>query len=269
MKISNPRFSGDRLEYFCPSWCLIGEDTPLDTTPTWGDNPKIGVVIGTYGFSNVIEEQLIWLKKNGCENILIHDDHSSEKKQLEELCKKYGADFYYCKEKLFYCENIGSNGDLSAFNIGLLWAKQKGLDILIKLSRRLIPRCIWLDRFKELAVKVKVPTYSSYCEKDNMQIRTECMAMSVEAWSNPNILYWMFFHITKDFPIFAEFWFDFIAKKLQFYCKNSTGSKDYRTSGYCLWTDLLGTNRYSREGRLPGVDWHMFNDFKETTNGTN
>ena len=61
-------------------------DNGIDYSVHYSDNPKIGVVIGTYGCIPYIDLQLHFLKNvNHIDNILIHDDCSPYQNQLKEL----------------------------------------------------------------------------------------------------------------------------------------------------------------------------------------
>ena len=249
-------------------------DLKTDLTPNYTKNLKVGVVIGTYGAMPYIDLGLHYLKNvNGIENILVHDDCSPEKDKLKDLCDSYNVEFYSTEKNLYHKTCVGSLGDQNCFYEGLKWAKNKNLDILIKFSRRLIPCYRWIDDFKDLVLKSDGITFSSYCEKDKFPIRTECIGMNVNAWSNKFVLNIMDFYLKNQIMTFAEFFMDNIAKQLdyqnfskkyeQYKKENFTG---FTHSGYVHWYDLLGTNRYNIDNRHENVLWHMYSSENDYLN---
>lgn len=241
-------------------------DTNVNLSPNYNKDLKIGVVIGTCGATPYIDLGLHYLKNvNNIEKILVHDDCSFEKDELKKLCDNYNVDFYSTEKKLWAKACIGSLGDQNCFFEGLQWAKNNNLDILIKISRRLIPCYRWIDDFKNLVKETDGITFSSYCEKDKFPIRTECMAMNVKAWTNPYILNIMKFYLKNQFCTFAEFLMDNLAKQLD-YQNFSEKYNNYKNehkfgftySGYVHWYDLLGKNRYLKDDRHENVLWHMY-----------
>ena len=246
-------------------------------TPKYSNDLKIGVVIGTYGATSYIDLGVHYLKNiNGIDKILIHDDCSPEKDDLKRLCDENKIDFYSTNENMFHKRYVGSIGDQNCFFEGLKWAKENNLDILIKFSRRLIPCYRWIDDFKKLVIDSDGITFSSYCEQDKFPIRTECIAMNVNAWTNPFILNAMEFYIKNKICNFAEFFVDSLAKQLD-YQNFSEKYEKYRKehftgqlhSGYVHWYDLLGTNRYNTNNRHKNVLWHMYSSENDYLNEIN
>lgn len=234
--------------------------------PQYSDNIKIGVVVCTYGAIPFIELQLYFLKViNKIEKIAIIDDCSDKKSELIQLCKEYNVDFISTSTHLPYIKNVGSNGDTAGILFGLQWAKKNNLDILVKLSRRLIPCFEWITNFKKLVLNSHALTFSSYCLSDCFNFRTECFGMNVNAWNTPYIIDLMKSNINNNYIIFAEYWFHELAKLLSYnnisekWLKfNKKQNLDYFKSGYALWLDLLGNNRYNKDLRNPNVLWHMY-----------
>lgn len=230
----------------------------------YSKNLNVGVVIGTYGSIPYIDLSLFYLKKiNNIDNILIVDDCSAERDKLLTIIREYGADFLSTPYKLPYIRNVGSNGDTAAFLYGLKWAKSKNIDILIKLSRRLIPCYRWIDDFKQLVLDIPCATYSSYCIKDKFNFRTECVGMNVNIWNNLFVIEQLTWLLDNNFLIFAEYYFHEIAKYLSYNNINEkyvnyAKTKNYFYSGYVDWKDLLGTNRYSNENRHSNVLWYTY-----------
>ena len=252
-------------------------DNSVDYSVNYSNNPSIGVVIGTSGSIPYIALQLYYLKNiNGIEHILVHDDCSDKKNELKALCDSYNVDFYSTEKPMFYKSCVGSIGDTNAIYEGLLWAKNKNLDILVKLSRRLIQCYEWKSKLIELAKESNASVFSSYCTKDPFNIRTECIAFNVNVWTKQYPLQCMKFTIDNEMSIFAEFWFHELAKTLSGnnfnekwlnYCKNNNFG--YLHSGYAMWQDILGTCRYTDENRHPNTLWHMYSKPEDYLNELN
>lgn len=252
-------------------------DNTIDYTPHYSNNPNIGVVIGTYGNLDYIKLHLHYLKNiNGINKILVHDDCSEQKEEIKKLCEQYNVDFYSPPKHMFYKECVGSIGDTSAIYQGLLWAKQNNIEILVKLSQRLIPCYEWKTNLLEIVKKSDAITFSSYCTKDPFNIRTECIGFYVPAWSKPYPLQCMQFTIENEISIFAEFWFHELSKTLSGnnysekwlnYIK--TNNFGYLHSGYAMWQDILGTCRYNSDNRHLNTLWHMYSKKEDYLNELN
>lgn len=252
-------------------------DNTVDYTPHYSNNPEIGVVIGTCGSLPYIKLHLHYLKNiNGINKILVHDDCSNEKDELKKLCDQYNVDFYSTNSPMFYKEQVGSVGDTNAIYQGLLWAKQNNIEILVKLSRRLIPCYEWKTDLIELVKSSDAITFSSYCTKDPFNIRTECMGMYVPAWTKQYPLQCMQFTIENEIPIFAEFWFHELTKTLSGnnysekwfnYCKQNKFG--YLHSGYAHWKTIAGTCRFNNDNRHENTLWHMYSKDEEYLNKLN
>lgn len=252
-------------------------DINIDLSPNYTNDLKIGVVIGTYGSVAYVNLALHYLKNvNKIDKILVHDDCSPKKDELKKLCEEYNVDFYSTESNMFYKTSIGSIGDQNCFFEGLKWAKENKLDILVKFSRRLIPCFEWVSDFKDLVLKSDGLTFSSYCKQDNFPIRTECIAMNVNAWTNEFVMKILNFYIKNNICVFAEFFNDEMAKQIDFqnfsekyknYKKeNFTG---YTYSGYVHWYDILGKNRYTKDDRNENVLWHMYSTPEDYLNKSN
>jgi len=252
-------------------------DISVDLTPHYKDDIKVGVVIGTYGATPYIDLQLHYLKNvNGVEHVLVHDDCSPEKDRLKKLCSNYGYDFISTEKNLPHKTCIGSIGDQSCFYEGLKWAKKKGLDVLVKLSRRLIPCYKWIDDFKKLVKDSDGITFSSYCKEDLFPFRTECTGMNVDAWTCEYVLNSMKTAIDNGFIVHQEFWMGSLAKQLDWqnfspkyekYKKKNFTCELY--SGYVHWYDLLGDNRHTADGRHKNVLWHIYTSEEEMQEALN
>jgi hypothetical protein len=145
----------------------------------YGKTPSIGVVYGTYGSTAYVELQLEALRKyNPLIPVLVHDDCSSRFKELMKLSSRYDTDLHYSTIKA----GNSDLGDLCVFVQGLLWAKKKGLDILVKISRRWVTIKPWVDKLKAIAYTTQFPTYSSFCTYFKLGFRTEVIALGVQPW---------------------------------------------------------------------------------------
>jgi hypothetical protein len=240
-------------------------DPNIDLSPKYGDDIKVGAVIGTYGCIPQIDLQLHWLKENGIEDVLVHDDCSNEANGLKKLCDRYEVDFYTTPKNMFHKACVGSIGDQDCFYEGLRWAKRNGIDVLVKFSRRLIACYRWIDDFKKLVKESDGVTFSSYCSKDPFPIRTECFGMNVNAWTNQYTMNHLKATIENEFPTFAEYWMDAMAKQIDdqnFSGKYDAWKKSHHAgqlhSGYVHWYDLLGTCRFNDANRHKDVLWHQF-----------
>lgn len=142
--------------------------------------PKIGFVCSTYGTPAYVHLQLESLERfsNGCP-VAIHDDCSPEFSILSELAFSYGAAMLSPKSHLgFY------PGDLSAFMLGLQWAKSIGCDVLVKMSRTFFWKTEWMPSFINLVRDSCLATYGSRCDSFAFPIRTQVIGLWVEIWVN-------------------------------------------------------------------------------------
>lgn len=241
-------------------------DNTIDYTPHYSERPEIGVVLGTYGSVPYIDMQLYFLKKiNKINKILIHDDCSPEQDKLKKLADEYNVDFYSTSKRLWHKTNIGSIGDHHTFYYGLKWAIQNNIEILVKLSRRLIPCFEWKSNLIKLAKNTDGTTFGSYCTKDPFYLRTECIGLNVETWTKNYPMFNFIWTLENEFPVFAEYWMHEMAKTLSGnnysekwwkYIKESKNG--YLYSGYTIWKDILGTNRFNSDNRAGYTLWHTY-----------
>jgi len=191
--------------------------------------PKVGLVIGTSGTAPYIHLHLETAKQLYPDiPILVHDDCSGVT-QLQDLCDQYGVSFCTSDRPLGHF-----HGDLSVFVRGLRWADASGYDLLVKMSRRFLPLRDWRDELATLALEGQYPTYSSYCEDNFLQFRTECVALHVKSWMS--VADELETKIANREPIYlVERYFHGLSKKVN---RGSSGS-------YVLWP-LIGTSRMRR-----------------------
>lgn len=146
--------------------------------------PRIGLVITTYGAAPHVELALALRQKLYPDlPALVHDDASGQAGDLAAVCRKYGADFEVNSSRLGH-----EMGDVSGVIGGLRWAGERGIDLLVKMSRRWIPLVNWTTGLAELAVATQYGTYGRVCRRWRLPLRTECFAMYVGHWAAPEIL---------------------------------------------------------------------------------
>lgn len=141
-------------------------------------NPKIGIIIGTYGTPNYIRLHLARMSyyyRNV--RVIVHDDSSDKQEQLYKICSEAKVEFASTASRLgWLC------GDIHALLFGLEWAKLNNLDILVKFSRRFIPLKNFIPDLINLALESQYTTFGNRCEIRNYDFKTEAYAVSVRAW---------------------------------------------------------------------------------------
>lgn len=136
------------------------------------------MVIGTFAAVPYVHLQLETARRLYPEvPLLIHDDASRQRSPLKSLARDYGADFASTPVR-----QVHHLGDLAAFSAGLRWAHERGLDLLLKVSRRWIWRRDWRPSLTRLARETEADTFSHHTESFGFGFRTECMALQVRQW---------------------------------------------------------------------------------------
>ena len=120
--------------------------------PEYPADPKLGVVISTYGSIPFLDLNLHYLVNVNHLRVLIHDDCSPARNELIALCQRYAphVDLYSTAERMWHKEKIGVIGDTNSFLVGLQWAQQNGFDLLLKLSRRMVALKEFASEFSHL-----------------------------------------------------------------------------------------------------------------------
>lgn len=215
--------------------------------PWYLSPPQVGVVIGTYAAVPYIHLQLEARRRFYPHvPLLVHDDASNRRNDLERLCASYGCDFEVNTERQPPCV-----GDLTAFAGGLLWARKRGVCLLLKLSRRWIFKTDWSKSLAELALASQYATIGSYTTSFNFGFRTECLALSVDAWTQPAVFREICGPIHRRESVFVEGYLHNVARQLE--TLNGTAATHWQEchpmtsdkNGYALWT-LMGTDRRAR-----------------------
>ncbi len=142
------------------------------------ENSAFGLVIGTFAAVPYVHLQLETARRLYPEvPVLIHDDASQQRSALKSLARDYGADFASTPAR-----QVHHLGDLAVFPAGLRWAQERGLDLLLKLSRRWIWRRDWRPSLAHLVAETEADTFSHYTASFAFGFRTECVALRVNRW---------------------------------------------------------------------------------------
>lgn len=227
-----------------------------NNTLLYGNDAKVGAVIGTFSSVPYIHLQLEARKRFYPDiPLLVHDDASSKTDELKGLCSRYGCDF----ETNSY-RQPHHLGDLTAFIGGLYWAKSKNLDLLVKISRRWIFLTDWVSNIKQLAIDSQYATFSNYTKTFNFGFRTECQGMHVDTWFNSRFIRQTKRHIELKKHVFVEAYIHNFAR--EFEQDNCIIAQKWKVehqlpddkNGYAQW-DLIGTDR-GKSDELKRWIWH-------------
>lgn len=199
---------------------------------------KAGVVVGCYGWPKLARIQIRTIREMcGVDTpILIADDGSPAANDMALMCQDEGVMFAGSKVRVGHC-----GGDRDALRKGILWGVEQGLDVVAKVSQRMVVTSSgWLSAIagqmsaESTAVAIRSMTTG---RERNLRIRTEAFAVRVAEWSTPAVLA----HIGESSPIGTptELLIDAVIRT-HFKGKHSQ------------WR-VLGPNRYVTS---PGTIWH-------------
>lgn len=249
-------------------------DNTDDYTVNYNNSPTIGVVIETTGNISYTELQLHFLKNiNHISNILIYDNCLNNKSQLEQMSKDYNVDLYITQNKLYNNPTIGNLSNIDCIYQGLLWANSKNIDILVKLNDTLIPYYNWTEHLIQLAIESNASTFNSYCEKDQENFRIDCIGLNVNIWTKSYPLQSLLWTIENQYIVYPQFWLHELCKTLsgnnysqkwKEYCNNYNAG--YLHSGYAVWQDILGINKYTNKNRNEKVLYHLYSKKEDYLN---
>jgi hypothetical protein len=143
------------------------------------DRPlNIGICLSTHAAPAYIELGLACLRKfEGDVPVLVHDDNSDKKSELQLISAKYEADFSSttsCKGAVL--------GDMAAFAECLAWAENKDLDVVVKLSRRFIFNRPWRAELESIFHGFQAVTVTGADAYWGYGFRSEAVAMHVPTW---------------------------------------------------------------------------------------
>lgn len=163
---------------------------PQYTAPERKGDPRCGVAIGSYRWSELVELQIRLVRATcGPVPILISNDHPESAAALARICAAHPDVSLFTNP-----ENLGHvAGDLAAYRRGVEMGAARGLAVVAKLSQRLlISRPYWLqDGARDLlASGLATSTRAATGLKggERFPIRTEFALMRVEAWNRPAVL---------------------------------------------------------------------------------
>jgi hypothetical protein len=225
----------------------------------------IGLVIGTFAAVPYIHLQLEARRRLYPHvPLLVHDDGSPKRDDLQRLCAEYGCEFE-CNDSRRPC-NVG---DVSCLLGGLLWAQRNGFDIIVKMSRRFIPLRDWTTELQELALASQYPTYSSFCKTYGLGFRSECVGMAVNEWvANRAHEHLAALAMAPERP-FVEGALHQIAKRMaDFRCRRAMqwdeihGLRPDDRAGYAPW-EFMGTDRHERYPQFLWHDWARADDYSQ------
>lgn len=227
----------------------IGLDvTALQPGNRRANDPSCGVVIGTYWFAPLIELQIRAIRYTcGDVPILVCDDCSPGNRQdaMRAICQRYGVDFRAAGHQLGHVP-----GDLAAYAYGLLWAGERKLQVLAKLSQRWIclpPR--WLQDGAALLLASGLPLATNQCKigkAGRFPVRSEIGLLDVAAWNQQGI---------------SDLLLDVAGTRGHTNAEQVLGRiLDYQLGGeFAIWP-LVGQLRHRRH---PGSLWHDANPERE------
>lgn len=218
------------------------EDEP-DLRP---DDPRVGVVIGSYGWPSLIPIQVRLIRITcGAVPILVSDDkpHTGDSDTIRRFCESQDNVLHWPNP-----DKIGhTGGDISAFYKGVIWGAANGLNVVAKISQRfLVERTRWLQDGAEELLRSGLPAAGRTCKGTwNFDLRTEAVLMKVADWFVPRVLHQ-------------------ITPRRFFEGSNGTCAetiiyrviRDHLGGVYWPWS-LIGTDRMTKN---PGVVWHDAND---------
>jgi hypothetical protein len=173
--------------------------------------PKVGLVISTFGALPYVDLHLAVRQRVYPDlPVLVHDDASGQTNALAELCRVHGVTFQTNSIRMGH-----EMGDISSMIGGLRWAKEIGLDLVVKMSRRFVPNTNWVPRLQHMATVSQYPTFGRDCKAFGYALRTECFAMAVGPWSADEIIGEMTtFMLTNLEPFLVERFVYQMAKKV-------------------------------------------------------
>lgn len=249
------------------TWGVIGATSYqlADLLPKsiYPDEPKIGLVIGTFASVPYVHLQLE-MRRQLYPHIplLVHDDSSHKTDELRDLCERYGADFEQNNVRL-----PPFMGDMMVFVGGLKWARDREYDIVVKMSRRFLPLIDWSKSLSELAVESQYPTFCSWTSTYGFGFRTECVGMSVNEWYRRGPFEDIVSTVYSGKPpaLVEAYIHDLSRKLMPSLCTKAreydarVGQRPQDKNAYAVW-DFMGTDRHKR---YPGFLWHNSHNFQQ------
>ncbi len=224
--------------------------------------PSVGLVIGTFAATPYVHLHLESRARNYPHMpVLVHDDGSPKRDELQKLCERYGGDFISAPQR-----TRPTIGDLSTFVDGLDWAHERQITLLVKMSRRFIPFYNFSPELFRLAYESQSATFSHRCLHFNFGFRTECIALHVETWRKSGALDKMRSLVERNEPVFVEGLIHNLARDIQRagvcdanreYVRNHPQPPD--ADAYAVWS-IMNDRRTTRKD---DVLWHDCDDAQD------
>jgi hypothetical protein len=246
---------------------------------------RIGLVIGSYAAIPYIHLQLETRKRlYPSIPMLVQDDCSPCQGALKALCDAYGADFQTNSSR------IVEAGDLRAYSAGMDWARNQGINLLYKFSRRFLPVLNWSLEARGLALASQAATYSSYCAHCKMGFRTECIGFHVPTWIDSGLRDTIEGEVAKRAAHFVEGYMHNLAQTrigkvcqqhsqwvidhpvpgdMQGYARPAfMGVNRFAINPFALWHDVDSPLVYYRQARTLGITDYFPSDFEDPNSCT-
>jgi hypothetical protein len=209
--------------------------------------PKIGLVISTFAAVPYVDVALAVRQRLYPEvPVLVHDDASDQTEALVAVCQAAGATFETNSSRLGH-----ELGDLSSIVGGLRWAKEMGLDLLVKMSRRFVPNTNWAPKLAHMAQVTQFATFARNCGTHDFPLRSECFAMGVGPWSSDEIDGRMTAFLLNNHEPFS-------VEQLMF----DLAGKVY--AGNCVAARQWELNHVRANPKLPFVMWDFLSEGRRT-----
>jgi hypothetical protein len=217
--------------------------------------PRIGLVVGTFAAIPYVHLHLEARRRFYPDvPMLLHDDCSPRGAELEKLCASYGVEFASTATRFPPCK-----GDLSAMATGFVWAREREIDLLVKMSRRFIPLVPWAEDLATLALRSQYATYSSWTTSFDFGFRTECVGFAVREWFALGLFDEIVTAILAPGALFVEGFIHVLARHAGVRNSRSArafdaaiGERPASRNGYAPWP-FLGTDRCTANERFL---WH-------------
>ena len=250
MAMANRDFSILRAETACRVSQLLDDPVVIFARP-----PSVGLVVGTFASVPYIHLHLEARRRLYPElPLLVHDDASPKTNDLKRLCDDYGCEFETNDTRQPPCI-----GDLSCFVGGLIWGKEREIDLVVKMSRRFVPIENWIPGLQTLAMASQYPTYCSYTETFGFGFRSECVGLAVGEWVAHRMHHALVRTALAAGTPFVEGLIHNFARRLaESRCSQARnwdechGQRPGDRDGYAPW-DFMGTDRCTK---YPSYLWH-------------
>lgn len=220
------------------------------------ENPSIGLCVATHSAVSYVHLNLEAAKRHEPDlPILVHDDSSDKQAELKALCADYGAEFTSTPFRL-----IPTLGDLSAFVAALRWGHEKGIDIVVKCSRRFIVNKPWVDGLRDLMVNTQYCTASGADCHFFFGFRSEWVAMHVPSYVASGAYAEMEAAVLRNQPYdsLPEAWYHHRARDVHQWAHNPVDFISHADNVDDPQCDLLVRSEkgFPRPGNYDGFVWY-------------